>query len=216
MSDDAARAMPGVVAVWTHADIGGLPPIDFRDPAAEALKPYRQPLLAIDRVRYVGEPVAAVFAEIRGDRRGCGGTGGARSRGVAATPRYIGPPGEFAPGVGTEALVLQQEYGDIEAAFRGAHCIVEAELWIGRHTGMPLECRGALGRYDSAYDIVELWGAAKVPHRNRDALARFLERPTWRPCNFTNAMSAADSAYAVNCIPRTSWSASPVCGSGGR
>src|SRR5579872_6504849 len=58
----AALAMPGVVAVWTGADLADLPPIDFRDPAGEALKPYRQPLLAQDRLRYVGEPVAAVFA----------------------------------------------------------------------------------------------------------------------------------------------------------
>jgi aerobic carbon-monoxide dehydrogenase large subunit len=57
-----ALAVPGVAAVWTAANIADLPPIDFRDPASEALQPYRQPLLARDRVRYVGEPVAAVFA----------------------------------------------------------------------------------------------------------------------------------------------------------
>ena len=57
-----ALAAPGVVAVWTSADIAELPPIDFRDPAAEALRPYRQPILAGERLRYVGEPVAAVFA----------------------------------------------------------------------------------------------------------------------------------------------------------
>ena len=66
----SARAVPGVVAVWTGADIKDLPPIDFRDPAAEALKPYRQPALAQDMVRYVGEPVAAVFAERSLCRRG--------------------------------------------------------------------------------------------------------------------------------------------------
>ena len=58
----AALAVPGVVAVWTAADIDDLPPIDFRDPAVEALRPYRQPLLARERLRYVGEPIAAVFA----------------------------------------------------------------------------------------------------------------------------------------------------------
>jgi CO/xanthine dehydrogenase Mo-binding subunit len=42
----AALAAPGVVSVWTAADIADLPPIDFRDPANEALRPYRQPLLA--------------------------------------------------------------------------------------------------------------------------------------------------------------------------
>src|ERR687885_51072 len=58
----AALTARGVVSVWTAADIADLPPIDFRDPANEALRPYRQPLLARDKLRYVGEPVAAVFA----------------------------------------------------------------------------------------------------------------------------------------------------------
>src|SRR6476660_3173243 len=59
----AARALPGVVAVWTGEDTKHVPPVDFRDPSAEALLPYRQPVLARERVRYVGEPVAAVFAQ---------------------------------------------------------------------------------------------------------------------------------------------------------
>jgi aerobic carbon-monoxide dehydrogenase large subunit len=58
----AALETPGVVAVWTGTDLADLPPIDFRDPAAEALRPYRQPLLAQQWLRYVGEPVAVVFA----------------------------------------------------------------------------------------------------------------------------------------------------------
>src|ERR1700716_4071502 len=58
----AARALPGVVAVWTSADIADVPPIDFREGRIPALEPYRQPVLATDKVRYVGEPVAAVFA----------------------------------------------------------------------------------------------------------------------------------------------------------
>jgi CO/xanthine dehydrogenase Mo-binding subunit len=174
---DVARTMPGVVAVWTYADIAGLPPIDFRDPAAEALRPYRQPLLARDRVRYVGEPVAAVFAETAALAEDAAELLALDLEELPVCLDASAPPGEFAPGVGTEALVLRQEYGDADAAFHAADCVVEADLSIGRHTGMPLECRGALGRYDAAYDIVELWGAAKVPHRNREALARFLDRP---------------------------------------
>src|SRR5580693_1984578 len=57
-----ACALRGVVAVWTARDIEDLPPIDFREGPIEKLAPFRQPVLARDRVRYVGEPVAAVFA----------------------------------------------------------------------------------------------------------------------------------------------------------
>jgi CO/xanthine dehydrogenase Mo-binding subunit len=174
---DGARAMPGVAAVWTNIDIAQLPPIDFRDPAAEVLKPYRQFLLARACVRYVGEPVAAVFAESAAVAEDAAELVTLELEELPARLDAFSPPGEFAPGLSTEALVLHQEYGDVDSAFRAAHCIVEADLSVGRHSGMPIECRGALGRYDAAYDIVELWGAAKVPHRNREALACFLDRP---------------------------------------
>src|ERR1700686_1454295 len=58
----AARAAHGAAAVWTAADVADIPPIDFRLTRIEGLEPYRQPILATDQVRYVGEPVAAVFA----------------------------------------------------------------------------------------------------------------------------------------------------------
>src|SRR5262245_11346787 len=58
----AALALPGVAAVWTSADVGEIPPIDFRLTRVEGLTPYRQPILAREYVRYVGEPIAAVFA----------------------------------------------------------------------------------------------------------------------------------------------------------
>jgi carbon-monoxide dehydrogenase large subunit/6-hydroxypseudooxynicotine dehydrogenase subunit gamma len=52
------RAAPGVIAVWTAADVADIPPIDFRLTRIEGLEPYRQPILAKDHVRYVGEPTA--------------------------------------------------------------------------------------------------------------------------------------------------------------
>src|SRR5882672_8363309 len=57
-----ARAAPGVVSVWTFADVKDIPPIDFRLTRIEGLAAYRQTILARERVRYVGDPVAAVFA----------------------------------------------------------------------------------------------------------------------------------------------------------
>ena len=81
----AARlTLPGVVAVWTIADIADLPPIDFRDDRVEELVPYRQPLLARGRVRYVGEPVAVVFAEDPYQAEDAAEQVSARSRRIAA------------------------------------------------------------------------------------------------------------------------------------
>src|ERR1700749_4221389 len=60
---EAALALPGVHAVWTAADVTDVPPIDFRLSRIEGLENYRQRIFADGYVRYVGEPVAAVFAD---------------------------------------------------------------------------------------------------------------------------------------------------------
>jgi carbon-monoxide dehydrogenase large subunit len=55
---DDARAMPGVVAVWTAADLDVAPHHGF----AKVHDDFARPPLAVDRVRFVGEPIAVVFA----------------------------------------------------------------------------------------------------------------------------------------------------------
>ncbi len=172
----AARDVPGVVAVWTGETIADVPPIDFRDAAAEALKPYRQPALAQGIVRYVGEPVAVVFAEnpyVAEDAASLVAVD------VDEWPPLMSAsdvPREFASGLSTEPLVLENSYGDLDAAFARATHVFELDLSIGRHSGVPLEARGCLAYYDAASDVLELYGAAKVPHRTRDNLARILGR----------------------------------------
>jgi len=173
-----ARSAPGVVAVWTAADIADLPPIDFRDPAAEALRPYRQPLLAQGRVRYVGEPIAAVFATDPYLAEDAAELVSVEADVLTPTLDAGTSPGTFAPCLSTEALVLRAGYGDVEAVFAAARGVVALDLSIGRHSGVPLETRGALARYAAANDVLELYGAAKVPHRNRDALSRMFGRST--------------------------------------
>ncbi len=170
----AARAAPGVFAVWTAADIAEVPPIDFREGSIPALDPYRQPVLATGRVRYVGEPVAAVFAA---DAYVAEDAADLVAVAIEELPPLLdaqAAPVEFSPGHLSEAAVIRQGYGDVDAAFRAAPHIVELELGIGRHSGVPLETRGAIGRYDAARDILELHGAAKVPHRNQELLSRML------------------------------------------
>lgn len=174
----AARAAPGVVAVWTAQDIAGLPPIDFRDATNEKLAPFRQPVLATDRVRYVGEPVAAVFAEDPYRAEDAAELVTMEIDELAPVTDAAAPAGEFAPGLTTEPTVCRQGYGDVDAAFAQAAAMVALDLSVGRHSGVPLETRGAIGRYDAARDVLELHGAAKVPHRNRETLARMLGRNT--------------------------------------
>ena len=172
----AALAIPGVHEVWTAADIADLPPIDFRQSLLEGLEHYRQPLLAVDRVRYIGEPVAAVFAD---DPYLAEDAAELVTLGIEELPAVLHAeqtPGEFGPGRLTEAAIVRKGYGDVDAAFRAAHAVVEAVLLVGRHSGVPLETRGAIARYVAARDVLELHGAAKVPHSNRDQIARMLGR----------------------------------------
>src|SRR5580693_2198557 len=171
---DAACAMPGIAAIWTAADVAAIPPIDFRLTRIEGLEPYRQPILARDRVRYVGEPVAVVFAA---DPYAAEDAADAVAVEIEALLELLAAdaaPGEFAAGHSTEAAIVRNGYGDVAAAFAAAHEIVALELKIGRHSGVPLETRGAIARYDAARNVLELFGAAKVPHWNRDTLARML------------------------------------------
>ena len=171
----AAAAVPGIFAVWTAADIPEIGPVDFRaDRASEILKPYRQPVLAKARVRYVGDPVAAVFAEDPYIAEDAAELVAIDYEELRIIVRADEEPGEFSPGLGTEAALLTHSFGDIEAAFLAAHKVIELDLLTGRHSGVPLETRGAIGRYDAANDILELHGAAKVLHRNKETLVGML------------------------------------------
>ena len=173
----SARALPGVFAVWTAADIADVPPVDFREGSIPALAPYRQAVLAQSHVRYVGDPVAAVFATDAYIAEDIADLVAVEIEELPPIMDAQAPPVEFAPGHSTEAAVIRQGYGDVDAAFSAAAHTVELDLSIGRHSAVPLETRGAIGRYDAARGVLELHGAAKVPHRNQELLARMLDLP---------------------------------------
>jgi carbon-monoxide dehydrogenase large subunit/6-hydroxypseudooxynicotine dehydrogenase subunit gamma len=162
----AAREIDGVCAVVTAADLGDPPPhIPVRLETADApLGDCLQPVLATGRVRYVGEPVAVV---------------------VADDPYVAEDAAELVTcdlealdvvlDAGTDPVVqLERRFGDVDAAFAKADRVVEVEVEVGRHTAVPLECRGLVADYDAALDRLTIWGATKVPHFNRRVLAAIL------------------------------------------
>ena len=160
----------------------------FRLTGLKTLEPYRQPVIARDIVRYVGEPVAVVFAENAYLAEDAAELIELSIETFANNDVATGQPdvyeGELIDGTGD---VVQKAYGDIDAAFRDAHAIVSLELSIGRHSGVPMETRGAIARYDETRDILEFHGAAKVPHWNRDTIAQMSDgpkdrSPLRRPC----------------------------------
>jgi CO/xanthine dehydrogenase Mo-binding subunit len=169
----AALALPGVHAVWTHADVAHIPRIPFRLTGLKTLEPYQQPILADGFVRYVGEPVAVVFADGAYIAEDAAELVELSIEQRPALLHATDKPGDFAPGLGTEADILRKGYGDVDAAFRSAHAVVSLELSIGRHSGVPLETRGAIARLNG--DTLEMHGAAKVLHWNRDRIAEMLQ-----------------------------------------
>lgn len=177
---DEALAMPGVAAVWTAADVADIPPIGFRQVLVPGLEPYRQPILATEQVRYVGEPLAIVIADDPYRAEDAAERVLPEIEPLAPYLHACDPPPDFAPGVSCEAAVVRKGYGDIEGAFAKAEAVVELELEIGRHSGVPLETRGAVVRYDAARDRLEVHGAAKIPHINRRIIATLLGLPLER------------------------------------
>ncbi len=172
----AALKLPGVHAVWTSADVAHILPIPFRLTDLKTLEPYRQPVLAKDFVRYVGEPVAVVFAQDQYIAEDAADLIEVEIEPLRAALLATEEPGVYEHDLTTEPGVVRKGYGDVDAAFRAAHAIVSLELSIGRHSGVPLETRGAVARYDEARDVLEMHGAAKVPHWNRDTIAQMLGR----------------------------------------
>src|SRR5690606_34922811 len=167
---EEALAMPGVVGVWTTEDVRDIPKIPFRQTKAEGLETFIQLILAREELRYVSEPIAAVFATSAYLAEDAADLVYADIEPLPPVVTALAEPGIFDPGYSTEATVIRKGYGDVEAAFRAAAHIVEVDAYVGRHSGVPLETRGAIGRYDKARDLLELHGAAKKPHWIRDRI----------------------------------------------
>ena len=145
------------------------PPIEFRPTKVQGLEPYRQTILAKDRLRYVGEPVAVVFAdssyvaEDAADLVAIDATQLARRASTRAVPTSNRP-------------CCARSTATSMTRSHTAHQTLTLDLAIGRHSGVPLECRGAIARHDAGSGILELYGATKRPHANRDVIARMLQR----------------------------------------
>jgi carbon-monoxide dehydrogenase large subunit len=84
---EAARKMPGVLAVYTGADLAAYGPhkcmLDFKQRDGSPMKRPIRRSLASGKVRFEGDPVACVVADSAARAKGRGGGGGARHRAAA-------------------------------------------------------------------------------------------------------------------------------------
>src|SRR5207237_2253467 len=130
-----ARALPGVVAAWTAADLA-LP--DYPESLALELTPRPRPLLARHEARYAGEPLALVVAE---DRYKAYDALGAIDADLQPLPALAGV--ERAAAAGEEHLAGSTElrYGDIEEAFGPGSVAVRGRLKLERVAAAAMEPR---------------------------------------------------------------------------
>ena len=189
-----AAAQPGVVAVFTGADLeaDGLKPIPHnpvptsglditlvnRDGSKMVICPHF--VLTTDRVRYVGESVALVIAETLAAAK----DGAER---VAVDYQPLPPVTVTKDAVEADApilydghdsnLCIDADVGDrqaAEAAFAEAAHVVKFETWIGRVTGVPMEPRAAVGVYDEDTGRYTLYAGGGSIVRPKMELAHIL------------------------------------------
>ena len=180
----AARALPGVVAVLTAADLDGVcaplqqqGPPQLRTPVFHALTP--------DRVRFVGDPVAIVVAESRylaEDACDLVVVDIDPLPVVASAPAALGPgaPLLYDELEDNAAYLGEFTYGDVGAAFACAAHVVRHTFRQHRYAGVPMETRGGVAQFDPSSRELVYHAAHKAPHSLRLQLSRVLGQPEHR------------------------------------
>lgn len=151
----AARAMPGVHAVITAADLGAaVPMIPVRMEPRPELVRFEQPVLAHRKVRYVGEPMAVVVADSAAIAEDAVGMIVVDIEPLPAViTREASVDGDvflFEEHSTNHAITLTGMRGDADAVMREADYVRREKFRVHRHTALPMETRGLLAEWDAA------------------------------------------------------------------
>src|SRR5882672_1307236 len=182
LDTSGALKCPGVHAVITSMDMpDGVPIIPMRLHPLPEFKPYEQPVLAHDKVRYVGEPVAVVLAESVALAEDALEAIGLDIEPLPAIPDHATAAlnrSLLFEATGTNgSLVFRACKGDADAAFRDAPYTRRERLSTGRHYGLTMEPRGVMAQWSAETGRLTVSGAAKVPFFNRRILAKQIGLP---------------------------------------
>ena len=175
-----ALKLPGVIRVFTFRDLGVLAvPVPIRMYHLPGLEAHLQPLLAHEKVRYVGEPVALAVAKSRYL---------AEDALDAIEVEYEDLPAVIDVYEALKDQVLLREetrtnraaahefsIGDVDRAFQEAEYTRSEEFRVHRFTGNPIETRGLVAAFDRGKGELTVWGVTKLPHLNRQTIANFLK-----------------------------------------
>jgi carbon-monoxide dehydrogenase large subunit len=180
---DAVLRAPGVVRVITGRDLAGrVHPLPVA--AQEGVQIERaaaHPILAVDKVRYVGQSVAAIVAE---SFAAAIDAADLLEVGYEPLPAIVDPHRSLEGGVllhdSLSSNVIarwNRTGGDIDAAFRNAARVVKGKFRVPRVAAAPIEPRAELAVYDPGTDLLTIYSSTQDPHRPRAQLARVLGRP---------------------------------------
>ena len=175
----AALGVPGVVAALTAADLEGVVRPIRAVSRAPNYRPCNTPVLARDKVRMAGEPIAVIVAESR-YRAEDGVT--AVSLELDPLPALLSMDDALADGAPAihdevpENLFnrFEQTIGDVDGVFAAAEEIVELQIEQQRYCAAALEGRVAMARFEPASGTLTVWLSSQVPHIARTGLARHL------------------------------------------
>ncbi|UGT76756.1 xanthine dehydrogenase family protein molybdopterin-binding subunit [Mycolicibacterium smegmatis] len=180
----AATRMPGVIGVFTADDLGmagacipslTTPDESFTAATSLELAEQRLPVIASDRVYFVGQPVAAVIAE---DRYRAEDAAEAIEVDYVSRPAVADPAEALQPRSpvlfdhldSNAAARIHFAFGDPESAFTRAAAVVSGTYRMNRHGAVPLECRGVIADFDVRRQRVEITTSTQVPHMVRNAI----------------------------------------------
>jgi len=169
----AAQALPGVVAVLTGADleeitVPGQDPLFAMMSGGGPMPEYS--LLATDKVRFAGDPVAVVVAESRYlAEDGCDlvevDYEDLPPVTSAASALDAGSPPLFA-NLGDNIIGphKRNEFGDVAGTFAAADRVAEFRIDVHRHQNVPMEGRGCVASFDAGSGAMTVYAATQSVH----------------------------------------------------
>ncbi|MFN3657892.1 MAG: xanthine dehydrogenase family protein molybdopterin-binding subunit [Pseudolabrys sp.] len=184
---DAAKKMPGVLAVLTAADLSGYGafkcsmPLKSRDGSPIRFTP--RPALAADKVRFVGDPVACVIAGTLAQAKDAAE---AVALHVEPLPAVLDPEEAIKPGAPLlydavpNNIALDYHFGDAEkvaAAFAQAKHVTRFRSANQRLVVAPMEPRAAIGEFDAGSAKWTLYSCSQGVHGQKNVLMDLLGAP---------------------------------------
>jgi len=180
---EAARAHPGVTAVWTCDDIGPLDgPAPLLIPHPDMRHPRTQRPLARDVVHYMGQTIAVVLAEDRYVAEDAVDLIEVDFEPLPVVVDVERAAAEGAPAVHPDvpantACVVHQSCGDPDRAFAEADVVFRGRYVIERSAGMPMETRGVAASWDARAGELTVWDSTQAPLGIRGGLCSLLGLP---------------------------------------